>query len=112
MRQFITTPRARRDLIDHYAYIARDKIEPADRFLKIAEQTFQRIAGTPGAGRTWESANTRLDGIRVYPMPAPYRSYLIFYRIVESENVAILAVLHGARNVEALLDDIIRLPDK
>jgi plasmid stabilization system protein ParE len=112
MSRYGTTPRAQRDLIEHYAYIARDKIAPADRFLKVADQTFQRIADMPRAGRVWESTNSKMSGIRVYPMPSPYRSYLVFYRIADPETVSILAVLHGARNIDALLDDIIGLPDQ
>jgi toxin ParE1/3/4 len=75
----IRRPRAVADLIDHYAYIARDRIEAAERFLRAAGQTFDLIARYPMIGRAWESDDPRLAGIRVYPMRR-YRNYLVFYR--------------------------------
>jgi plasmid stabilization system protein ParE len=108
MNRYRTTPRAERDLVEHYAYIARDKIAPADRFLKTAEQSFERLAEMPGAGRAWESETPQLQGVRVYPMAPPYRNYLVFYRIVEDQAIEILAILHAARDVGAILEDILR----
>ena len=72
-------PRVERDLMEHFSYIARDKIQPALKFLEVAEQTFERLAEMPGLGREWESPSPHLSDIRVYPMPR-YRNYLVFYR--------------------------------
>ncbi len=102
-RRIITRPRAIADLIEHYAYIARDKVEPADRFLRQAEKTFELIARFPGIGRAWESRRPRLAGVRVYPIPR-FRNYLVFYRPTK-EGVEVLTVLHGARDLDAALDD-------
>jgi len=104
--RYRSTPRAERDLIEHYAFIARDKIAPADEFLKVAEQSFARLAVMPGMRRAWESANRRLAGVRVYPMLAPYRSYLIFYRIA-ADVLEALAVLHGSRDIGAVLEELL-----
>jgi toxin ParE1/3/4 len=93
-------------LAEHFAYIARDKIAPADRFLKVAEESFQRLADTPGIGRAWESSSRALHGIRLYPMPSPYSKYLIFYRLADDQAAEILAVLHGARDIGNLMGDI------
>jgi len=54
--------------------------------------------------RAWESANRRLAGVRVYPMPAPYRNCLIFYRIAD-DMLEVLAVLHGSRDIGAALEE-------
>jgi plasmid stabilization system protein ParE len=51
MNSYRTRPRVEQDLIEHFAYIARDKIAPADRFLLVAEQAFERLAACPGMGR-------------------------------------------------------------
>lgn len=78
MKSSIIRARAERDLIEHFASIAQDNSAAAERFLKIAQRSFRRIGEMPGIGRKWESDDARLQGIRLYTMPAPYRSYLIF----------------------------------
>jgi len=104
--RIIKKPRADQDLIEHFAFIARDKIAPAERFLKVAEESFARIADIPGIGRKWESPRPHLAGIRVYPMPAGFRNYLIFYRPTDA-GIEVLAILHGARDLGVLLDSIL-----
>jgi len=106
-RPIIRRPRAIADLIEHYSYIAHDKVEPAERFLQQVEKTFDLIARFPGIGRAWESKQPRLAGVRVYPIPR-FRNYLIFYRPIKA-GVEILTVLHGARDLGAVLDE---LPDE
>ena len=39
-------------------------------------------------------------------MPAPYRSYIVFYRVY-SDAVDIITVLHGTRDLETSLLEII-----
>lgn len=104
-RHIIKKPRVERDLTEHFTNIAWDKIDPAERFLRIAEESFERLADMPGIGRRWESTMPHLQGIRVYPMPSRFRSYLIFYRPV-GEGIEVLAVLHGARNLRELTDSL------
>jgi toxin ParE1/3/4 len=99
----IQTPRAEVDLIEHYARIALDKLDPALRFLKVAEETFELIARMPRIGRKWESDTPRLVGLRVYPLPRSYRSYLVFYRILD-DGIEVVRVLHGARDIESVLE--------
>ena len=107
MNQYRTRPRAEQDLIEHFAYIARDKVAPADRFLKVAEESFTRLVEMPGLGRAWESPDPKLQGIHVYPLPSPYRSYLVFYRVSADGDIEILSVLHAARDIGALIEDIL-----
>ncbi len=106
MPVILRKPRVNDDLIEHYAFIAQDKIAPADRFLQVAEESFQRLAATPLIGIEWRSAKVHLASIRYYPMPAPYRNYLVFYRPLKN-GVEILTVLHGARDLEAVVPDIV-----
>ncbi|HEY7089069.1 MAG TPA: type II toxin-antitoxin system RelE/ParE family toxin [Tepidisphaeraceae bacterium] len=101
-------PQVERDLITHFAFIAQDKIRPAERFLKVAQETFERLAAMPGMGREWGSALPHLAGIRVYPMPAGFRNYLIFYRPIEN-GIEVLTIMHGARDLELVLDALLEL---
>ena len=57
-------------------------------------------------GSAWNSKRPHLRGIRYYPMPAPYRSCIIFYRVMP-DVIEVLAVLHGARDLESALRDIV-----
>jgi plasmid stabilization system protein ParE len=53
--RILKRPRAQADLVEHFAFIAADKLAPAERFLKVAEEGFERLAQMPGLGRAWES---------------------------------------------------------
>ena len=103
-RQILRRPRAKADLIDHYVFIARDKTTPAERFLREAEAAFELLARMPGIGRRWESPEPRLSDVRVYPLPRRFRNYLVFYRPV-ADGIEVLRVLHGARDLDAALDE-------
>lgn len=102
-RRILKKPRVERDLVDHFSFIARDKLEPADRFLRAAEESFARLAANPLIGHQWDSPLPKLAGIRIYCLPAPFRNYLIFYRPVD-DGVEILTLLHGSRDAAAVLD--------
>jgi plasmid stabilization system protein ParE len=110
-REILKKPRAGRDLMEYFAFIARDMIAPADRFLQVAEETFEYLARLPTARGIWESPLPQLDGIRVYAMPSRYRNYLIFYRF-DDATLEVIAVIHGARNLEAVLARIILSPPR
>jgi toxin ParE1/3/4 len=98
-------PRVAFDLHGHFDHIAQDKIEPALRFLDVAEESFERLADMPGMGRVWQSDKPELSAVRIYPMPNPYRSYLILYREIDG-GIDVLAVLHGAQDLERLRREI------
>jgi toxin ParE1/3/4 len=103
--RILRRPRAKADLIEHYAFIAGDKAAPADRFLRVAESSFQLLARMPTIGTAWESPDPRLAGVRVYPLPRGFRNYRVFYRPLP-DGVEVLAVLHGARDLGAALEDV------
>jgi toxin ParE1/3/4 len=104
-RRIFKKPRAEQDLIEHFAFIARDNAKPAIKFLLVAGATFDNLAAMPTLGRTWLSPDPALDGIRVYVMPSPYRNYLVFYRFTD-DVLEILTILHGARDLEIVLRTI------
>jgi plasmid stabilization system protein ParE len=101
--KIIRKPRVDRDLVEHYLFIAVDKMAPAEEFLRVAEEGFHRPAAHPGAGREWASKLPHLEGIRFYPLPAPYRRYLVFYRPIEG-GVEVLTVLRGEQGLAMILE--------
>ena len=84
-------------------YIAEDNLDAAERFLVAAEETFQLLGRMPGIGKLCRFSNPQLSAIRQYPVKG-FKNYLIFYRATDSE-VEVLRVLHGARDLEAILDE-------
>lgn len=101
--RILKRPQVERDLIDHFAAIARDKIEPAERFLRVAEESFAKLAANPFVGHKWESPLPQLADIRVSPMPLKFSNYLIFYRPIDN-GVEILTILHGARDIQRVFE--------
>lgn len=55
------------------------------------------------AGRQSDFVLGRLTGIRSLPVPG-FRNYLIFYRI-QGDQLEIIRVLHGARDLELALEE-------
>jgi plasmid stabilization system protein ParE len=96
MKGFALTPRAKRDLNDIWEYIAEDNIEAADRVLDVLQAAMAKLAKNPGIGH-WreEAADRRHRFFLVY-------SYVIVYRH-ETKRLQVIRVLHGARDLPAVL---------
>jgi toxin ParE1/3/4 len=82
--------------------IALDNQSAAERFLAAIESAYRQLAMTPEIGREHVTLNMRLDGVRVW-LVRPFHM-LVFYRIAP-RHVEIIRVLHGARDVDLILDD-------
>ena len=90
------TPEAQANIDEICAFIAQDSVDAALRVLDALEDAFSQLASTPGIGHRREDLTTRLMRFwKVY-------SYLIVYD-PETVPLGIIAVLHGARDVEQLL---------
>jgi len=102
MANLLKRPIVIQDLIAHATYISFDNLDAGDRFLYAAEATFQRIAEMPGIGRLSGFSNPAIAQIRQYPIKG-FNKYIIFYQI-SPETVEVVRVLHGAQNLEFILD--------
>jgi toxin ParE1/3/4 len=91
------------DLIEQVTYIAKDNLDASDRFLMAAEETFSILGRMPAIGRLSGFAHPRLVDVRQYPIKG-FKGYLVFYRVNDS-RVEVLRVLHGSRDLEAILDE-------
>ena len=94
----LISARARADLFDIEAYISRDN---PDRARSFVDELIERIAATGDRPRSFPNWTDRLPDLRI----AHYRRYRILFRVT-SDAVWIERVIHGARDIEALLDDI------
>jgi toxin ParE1/3/4 len=90
------SPKSRQDLIDIGDYIAKDSRANARRFVgKLMEQC-KRIGNAPLG---YSGREDLAPGLRM----AALGRYVIFFRVIDS-TVQIERVLHGARNLPAVLE--------
>jgi len=96
-------PRARIDVLDVVQYIEHENLSAADRFLDASEETFQFLAEFPQAGSRFLTKHRNLVGLRVFRIRG-FSNYLAFY-LDREYGVEIVRVLHGARDLDAVLAD-------
>ena len=95
-RGYRLTPEAQSHLDEICAYIAAESVDAALRVLDGFEHAFDQLASMPEIGHTREDLTARpVKFWGVY-------SYLIVYDPA-STPLIVIAVLHGARDVEAHL---------
>jgi toxin ParE1/3/4 len=93
MPVIVRRPRASADLSEIWEFIAEDNMARADELIDRIDSKFRALAERPLMGRErYELA----PGLRSLPI-APY---VIFYEPV-LDGVAIVRVLHGARDVDS-----------
>ena len=101
-RSLAVRPQARLDLVELATYISRDSADAAWRLLDAAEETFEFLAMNSQAGAIYSTKNAQLVGLRVFQI-RDFPNHLSFY--LERElSIEIVRVLHGARNVDAVLN--------
>jgi toxin ParE1/3/4 len=83
---------------DWYEAQADQKL--ARRWDKSVTSALLRISGRPSAGRLCNFSADELKGTSRSPV-AGFPKHLIFYRVRE-EEILILRVVHGARDLESL----------
>lgn len=95
--------RQRRDQLDQAEYFDSVGGEAlGDRFLDGCQNAFDRLAAYPESGTIVRYRNAALVGCRFILVPG-FEKILIFYRIAK-DRIEIIRVLHGARDLESLLD--------
>lgn len=82
--------RAEADLIEIWAYIAKDDTLAADRQLDRIDAACEMLAENPQGGPSREDL---ARGLRFYPVG----NHLIFYTFAE-DGITVVRVLHGARD--------------
>ncbi|MEK7586599.1 MAG: type II toxin-antitoxin system RelE/ParE family toxin [Patescibacteria group bacterium] len=99
MNAFFVTQSAQADLESIRKFIADDDPDSALLVIKELRQAFERLSTLPNIGHL---RNDLAPGpLRFWPV----RSYLIIYR-PELNPIHIIRILHGARDVRAILEDL------
>lgn len=92
-----TRPAARRDLVEHYVYLAENAGEEiADRFLANAEARFTGLTEYPEMGVPLRLRQPELAGLRKWQVK-DFEKFLIFY-LARRDGVSIVRVLHAAQD--------------
>jgi plasmid stabilization system protein ParE len=95
---FVVSPEARANLFSIWEFIAGDSIDAADSVTEEIEKWFGRLAEMPGMGHFLENVMDRhFKFWRVH-------SYLICYRW-DVLPIQIVAVVHGARDLDAFFEN-------
>ena len=90
-------PEAEGDLDEVWYYVAgNSSVDTADRLVESITSRFILLAAYPETGRRRD--DDLRPGVRTFPVG----EYLIAYRI-ENDDVLILRVIRGSRDIEALL---------
>ena len=102
--RYLLRPRADQDLDEHSYYLAKEaNPEVGHRFLVAAHETFALLATQPEMGWRFRLKHPRLESLRVFRISG-FEKMLVLYLPLES-GVEIVRVIHGSRNLLALLHD-------
>lgn len=97
------SPAARADVIETVNYLADRDMGAAARFARAVRTTEALIVDTPGLGSPRKLGGARLRGLRMHPVQG-FKRWLIFY-IERPGVIEVMRVLHGARDLQALLGE-------
>lgn len=92
---------ARRDLREHFLYLARLNVTLARRFLRAFDNAVEQLVEMPEMAGRWEPLHPGPEELRVWTIRR-FPNYLIFYRII-ADGIEVVRVLHGAQDIERLL---------
>jgi len=88
------TEKSSTHLMAIHDYIAKDSKIYATRFIKSLIKASSKLEIMPRCGRI-------VAEFEIYEFrEVIYKSYRIIYRIIDDDNVEILAVVHGAREIK------------
>ena len=96
---------AREDILRQYYYCAieKDTARAAERFLGAVRSAIEMLCRTPGAGAPKLLENPSLSGLRSWPIRG-FPAMRIYY-IHSEDELRIVRVLHGKRDINPLLEE-------
>lgn len=100
-RHIVLTDAAASDILEQADwYEEQSGLRLARRWEQAVTSVLLRIATTPAAGAPCTFKAADLKGARRMPVPR-FPKHLVFYRI-RSQELIILRIVHGARDLESL----------
>jgi toxin ParE1/3/4 len=100
----VIRPAARDDIVRQFRYylVEQDAPPVANRFLASVERTIDNILQAPKAGAPKQLSNAALAGLRAWPVEE-FEDIRVYYLVAENE-VRVIRVLHGKRDVQRILE--------
>jgi len=97
MADLLISPEAEADLDGVWLYIARESqsIQRAEQFLDRFTVFFSKLARNPYLGRPRDDLRAGYRGF-------PIGEYVVFYRLTEANEILVLRVIHGRRDLEQI----------
>jgi toxin ParE1/3/4 len=102
MKAVTFNPVAIADLDELISHITQDNPDAAVNVRSAIFETAQSLRSHPGLGIRPRFSAPRFTGIRFIPASS-YPNYLLFYR-EGADEIEILRVLHGSRNLPVLFE--------
>jgi plasmid stabilization system protein ParE len=97
MARAVQRTAARRDFINHYAYLLENAgFDVARRFRKAVEAAYGELAKMPALGVPGKVRRGRHAGVRIWQVPG-FTNYLIAYR-PHNTGVAIERLVHAGQD--------------
>ena len=101
MSRYQFTPQAAGDLLEIWSYIAHDSVEAANRVEEAIYKACDLLAEGPLRGHAREDLTRH--PLRFWTVQ-PYPNYIIVYH-PKTDPLQIIRILHGSRNITALLSE-------
>ena len=98
--RIVFTSLARADIVDTTQYLAERNANAAAKFPDCVRHSTRRLSEMPELGTVAPFEDRRSKNIRIWPVK-DFSNHLIFYQ-VETDELVVLRVLHGATNYETL----------
>ncbi len=104
MNVFVRTA-AREDILRQYLYylIEKDAVRAAERFLDAVQAATEKLCRMPSMGAPKTLDNPSLSGLRSWPVSG-FPAMRIYY-IHSGDDLRIIRVLHGKRDINPLLEE-------
>jgi toxin ParE1/3/4 len=102
MPRLIVHDRVLDDVEEIAARIAQDNLPAALRFYDAAQEAFDFLAATPGAGPLFDPPLPAAPDLHFWPITR-YRNFLVLYRPIAG-GAEIVRVIHGARDIPRMFD--------
>ena len=100
--RYLVRPKADWDLNEQASYLARRATsDVGHRFLVAAHEAFALLAAHPEIGWQFQTTHPDLKSLRVFRVSG-FEKMIVLYRRLP-DGVEILRLVHGSRNLRALL---------
>jgi toxin ParE1/3/4 len=102
--EIIVRAAARRELKTLTLYLREHGgADVAERFLAAVRETFETLASMPDMGLLCGFRRRATRRMRRFPVQGAFENWLVFY-LPKRGGIEVVHILHGARDIESLLD--------